>query len=232
VSPTWQAFNIYNLGQGTADFERLLIGWDNLNNSYLRTQKGGTGTSRNLYVGTEGASSLFLVTNGASRWFLDTSGHLAAAAAGVDVGNNTLTGDPRTVYARTSFIVTGNNGQTAGLKWKDELIAVPNGVTEVTSTITLPAKALLMAVQAYVQVALPNVTAFSACTDLDSGGTGARFGSAASGALGTTITGSIGCPYVDAGARNIKFLFTGTTNANTGRIRVAIQYLEATAITS
>lgn len=232
TTPTWQAFQIYNTSDPT-NYERLLVGWDNVNNAYLRTQAGGTGTPRNLYVGPEGAASLNFVSGGATRWSLDANGHLLAGAAGYDIGNGTLTADPRNVYARTAFVLSGNNGQAQGLKWKDELVAPTNAVASVVSTITLPAKAMLVGLDARVIVNLPGVTTWSAATDLDSPGSNdTRFGSSSTATAGGSIAGSTGMPYVHSAARNIKFLFNLPTTNATGRIRLTIWYWEVTPSTS
>jgi hypothetical protein len=231
----WQAFRLYNVYDvDGVDYERLHLGWDDSNNAYVRTQAGGTGTARALYVGPEGEAALHLVSFGSSRWQITEDGHLVAELAGLTIGDGTVLGDPATVYAREQFVLSGNNGQALGVKILDDLVSVANGVTAQLSTIQLPAGAMLVAIDARVTVALPSVTAYSACLDDDSSGSNpSRFGAAASGTVGSSIKGSKGMPYVDsAGAHEIQFLFTGTTSANTGRIRLTIWYLEVTGAAS
>lgn len=93
------------------NYERLRAYFSS-NVAYVISEVGGSGTARNLVVGTSGAASTLIRTNGTNRWETTSSGHLLAVADNsYDIGATGAT-RPRTVYAGTGVSV-GSSGSYA-----------------------------------------------------------------------------------------------------------------------
>ena len=72
-----------NYDDGAGNIERLEIFTTSAGTGgpfYILQNSGGTGTARDLYVGTTDASDLILRTSGLDRWTVDASGHLVPVA--------------------------------------------------------------------------------------------------------------------------------------------------------
>jgi hypothetical protein len=93
-----QTFRVYNTFTDASNYERLGITWSS-NNLEIYTASAGTGTARDLRVGTGGAAELYLTTNNTRRWYLGGStGHFLAVADNTyDIGASGAN-RPRNVY--------------------------------------------------------------------------------------------------------------------------------------
>lgn len=69
-----QAFRIYNTFTDASNYERLLVRWSS-NIAALFTDAAGSGTHRNLQIGTLGNASIFFVTAGSTRISINDSGN-------------------------------------------------------------------------------------------------------------------------------------------------------------
>lgn len=99
-----QAFRVYNTFTDASNYERAALVWAG-NDAYLETRAAGTGSPRNLIVGTVGSASLDFMTSGTSRWRANSSGHFLAVADNTyDIGASGAT-RPRTGYFGTSVVV-------------------------------------------------------------------------------------------------------------------------------
>lgn len=107
-----QVFNIYNTTDGT-NKEYLSIGWS-ANQVLLHTIAAGTGTSRDLAVGTNGAGDLYLRRAGVNTWKIAaTGGHLTGTIPGAGLGYSAGAGGAITqITSRTTGVtlstVTGD----------------------------------------------------------------------------------------------------------------------------
>jgi hypothetical protein len=102
-----QTFRVYNTYTDASNYERGLVGWVS-NQFSIRTQAGGSGTPRQLTLGTDSsAAGIQFVTNNTDRWFISGTGHLTASTDNTyDIGALGAT-RPRNVYAG-SVIVAGS----------------------------------------------------------------------------------------------------------------------------
>lgn len=81
-----QAFAVYNTYTDASNYERLQLEWSS-NTGKLMANWAGTGSPRNLAIGTLGSSVLFLTTNNTNRWQIDTNGNfLSIADNSYDIG--------------------------------------------------------------------------------------------------------------------------------------------------
>lgn len=121
-----QSFRIYNTYTDASNHERLSIGWSG-NDLYILTNEAGSGTARNMYVGTGGAASLSFRTNSVNRWIVgNTSGHFVAGVDNTyDIGASGAT-RPRSVYTGTS-VFTADTG-TIGFEASNRFTSPSNGV--------------------------------------------------------------------------------------------------------
>lgn len=113
-----QLARIYNTYTDVSNYERLEIGANagnmGVNTLGVMSLKAGTGTNRELHIGTSGAVNLNLVTNGTNRWRVDGSGHLVAATDNTyDIGALGAT-RPRTGYfsSKVSCAYVADTGGT------------------------------------------------------------------------------------------------------------------------
>ena len=74
-----QAFRVYNTYTDASNYERLGLAWSG-NTLQILTERAGTGTSRDVQIGTQGTSSLYARTNNTDRWRFTENGHLFAHA--------------------------------------------------------------------------------------------------------------------------------------------------------
>ena len=150
-----QALNIYNTwGNSGTDYERLNISYSG-NVAYIQTMNGGTGSARQLVIGTKTASNLTFCTNDNYRWGVHaTTGALYANSDNsYDIGASGAT-RPRTGYFGTSVIAPAiklNQGTTTTLaKAGGTLAGLPNvtavgnvgGGEDDLMTYTIPANTL------------------------------------------------------------------------------------------
>jgi hypothetical protein len=100
----------HNTYTDSSNYERLRVGYAS-NIAYVLSESLGTGTNRELKVGTEGAANLTLRAGGTDRWRVDSS---TGAFIGrfdnvVDIGAAGAT-RPRSIYAATSITTAGTGG--------------------------------------------------------------------------------------------------------------------------
>jgi hypothetical protein len=88
-----------------SNYERLFSGWSNGDTAFkIATAKLGTGTDRDLIVGTSGSANLTFETNGALRWQITSAGVLQTSVDNTtDIGTSSNF-RPRTLYTATSVV--------------------------------------------------------------------------------------------------------------------------------
>jgi hypothetical protein len=102
-----QTFRIYNTYTDASNYERLTLDWSS-NTARLLTSAAGTGTARNLQIGSSGAGHLDFLTNGTGKWRVQSDGtFLALTDNTYDIGT-TSGSRPRNVYAAGSVTAGGN----------------------------------------------------------------------------------------------------------------------------
>jgi hypothetical protein len=110
-----QTFRIYGTYTDASNWERLSVGYgaESLGNQFVVAHaKAGSGTNRNLWMGTLGSTSTIIGTNGTGRWTFNENGHFVANADNAyDIGANGAN-RPRTGYF--SNVIVAANGYFAG----------------------------------------------------------------------------------------------------------------------
>ncbi len=112
-STSGQTLNLYGTFSDTSNYERLGIFHDT--DFHILTQEAGTGTARNLVMGTAGNANYYVRTNGTNRWFFSSGGTLFASAHNTyDIGDGTA--DPRNGNFGTAVNIASHSayaGRTA-----------------------------------------------------------------------------------------------------------------------
>lgn len=72
-----QTFRVYNTYTDASNYERADVAWSS-NSLFIQTSQSGTGTARNLVIGTVGAANFNIRTNASTRWTVDSNGHFVA----------------------------------------------------------------------------------------------------------------------------------------------------------
>ena len=94
---TAQTLRVYNTYTDASNYERTGFVWSG-NTLQILTERAGTGTSRDVQIGTQGTSSLYARTNNTDRWRFTENGHLFAHADNsYDIGASGAT-RPRNIY--------------------------------------------------------------------------------------------------------------------------------------
>lgn len=120
------------------------------------------------------------------------------------------------------------NGQLFQVQSLTELTTIANAATT-TTTIQLPAAAIILGVSTYVQTAIPTATTFT----VGDSGSATRYSTAAvSVNLGSSDKGTAAGAYYNATAKGVLITPNGTPATNAGRLRVTIHYISVTAPTS
>lgn len=153
-------YHLYNNYTDDLNWERLNMEW-NANAAFLSTERLGTGSFRNLALGSEGAASVFLRTNAINRVEVNSDGKMSLTRAlstavatltdaatiatdavlanhfRVTLGGNRTLGNPTNPYdgARIvyEFIQDGTGSRTITL---DTKFALGTDITGVTLTTT------------------------------------------------------------------------------------------------
>ena len=117
-----QALNVYNTYTDASNYERLQLEWSS-NTGKLMANWAGTGSPRNLAIGTLGSSVLFLTTNNTNRWQIDTSGNfLSIADNSYDIGASGAN-RPRNIFVAGTVTTGGLLGGTAGyIGWSGRVV--------------------------------------------------------------------------------------------------------------
>jgi hypothetical protein len=113
----------------------------------------------------------------------------------------------------------GAQGQALEIRTLTELVTIAAAATS-DSTIQIPANAIVLAVSAYTQVAIPTATTY----DVGTSGTPNQFVDDLSTTLGTSSPGTKAGPLYFAAVTNIRITPSTTPGAATGRVRIAIHY--------
>jgi len=80
-----QTFNLYRTFTDASNYERLNI--TGTADFTIETEQAGTGTARNLVLGTTGATSIQFKTNNTTRWIMNSSGNIFPnTTATLDIG--------------------------------------------------------------------------------------------------------------------------------------------------
>lgn len=108
-----QGLRLYNTTDaGLANYERGVLQWSG-NALYIQTEKAGTGSARDLSIGTGVSSSLILRTNGTSRWYVDaTSGSLLAFTDASPVIGSSGTNRPAGIFLSAHATIGTNPAAT------------------------------------------------------------------------------------------------------------------------
>ena len=123
-----QTFNFYNTYTDASNYERVAVGAGvvGANTTGLIFSVAGTGTQRDVYLGSTGAGaqSVYLYNNGA-RWAVNPSGHFIAGSDNAyDIGASGAT-RPRNVFVAANVVVGG------------KLSAISTGAAQVTGNAVL-----------------------------------------------------------------------------------------------
>jgi hypothetical protein len=131
--------------------------------------------------------------------------------------------------SQNAFFSTGSNGQSLNIKHLTELTTIAAAGTT-TTTIQMPAGAIVLSVSVRVTTVIPTATSFS----VGDAGSATRFSTAnVSTAATSTDVGTKAGAYYNASATGILLTMNGGTPAdNTGRVRVTIAYIDVTVPTS
>lgn len=101
-----QAGRIYNTYTDASNYERLNLAWSG-NTLSIDTSAAGTGTARDIAIGTSGSASTYLKTNATNRWQISTVGHLLAATDNAyDIGAGGAF-RPRDFYLSRNAVISG-----------------------------------------------------------------------------------------------------------------------------
>lgn len=197
------------------------LGWYRRTSSEMTLTVGGVGV-----MGLDG--DVTLVSNGGLKW---TSG----GSIGTGSVDTTLVRDGASILA----LKAGNSPQTQrwysanagniGVTSLTELTTIAAAGTT-TTTIQMPAGAIVMAVNVRVTTVIPTATSFS----VGDSGSATRFSTAnVSSAATSTDPGTKAGAYYNATATGILLTMNGGTPAdNSGRVRVTIYYFLSTPPTS
>jgi len=100
-----QAFNLYNTFTDASNYERMTMQVTSADFEIL-TEQAGTGSSRDIRIGTTGGTNLKFVTNNVVKWTILAGGNLFANTDNsFDIGNSSSTLRPRNINAGTSVNV-------------------------------------------------------------------------------------------------------------------------------
>ncbi len=125
--------------------------------------------------------------------------------------------------------VAGTHGQSLAVQVLEELTTIAAAATS-TTTIQIPAGAIVLAVATRVTVAIPTATSFT----VGDGSTAAKFntGSNIPVTVNSTDPGTKAGPVYYAAATSIVYTPSTTPGAATGRVRTSIFYILVTPPTS
>lgn len=109
-----QTLHVYNTYTDAANFERARLIWSG-NTFYIDTHQDGTGSPRDMNIGTTGfGSTLTIRTAGTNRWQINTDGHLIGYVDNTyDIGGSGVF-RPRTGYFGTSVITPAVTAAASG----------------------------------------------------------------------------------------------------------------------
>jgi hypothetical protein len=162
--------------------------------------------------GTAGKASLHLMTeDGTAHVFGDRVGH-------------------GTVTPADLFSVGMANGQQLSIGALTELVTMASGQGSNTTTMQIPANAIVLGVSVRV-TAVPATTATFTVTG-NTSTTAFQTGTNVSTALNTTDAGTKACPYLNTAAQTVKLTYNAAPTDSLGRVRVTIHYIAITPATS
>jgi len=100
-----QKIRVYNTYTDSSNGEWLNVGVSVLNGAQfgIEAALNGTGSGRDLYLGTQGGNSLYLYTGNTTRWQVNSSGHfIASSDNSYDIGASGAN-RPRNIYVAASI---------------------------------------------------------------------------------------------------------------------------------
>jgi hypothetical protein len=101
-----QQFNLYNTYTDASNNEFIRI-WYSSNLAFIQSTALGSGTPRQLIIGTTGGVPVTFRTNNTDRWSFDTSGHFVAATDNTyDIGASGAT-RPRDLFLGRNLVQVG-----------------------------------------------------------------------------------------------------------------------------
>lgn len=105
-----QTYHLYNAYVDSVNFERARFIWSG-NTFFIDTHQDGTGSPRDLNIGTTGFGTTFTVrTAGTNRWQINADGHFIGYVDNTyDIGGTGVF-RPRSIYIGTSIQIEANNG--------------------------------------------------------------------------------------------------------------------------
>lgn len=196
------------------------------------------GTFTGEVTGTDFAPSGLTGSTAASRYVGATAGgsptsgaHLLGDAVVDQLGGLwicTVAGTPGTFQQSGSVIQGGLNGQTIAIASLTELLTIAAAATS-TTTMQIPAGAIVLGVPVRVTVAIPTAATF---TVIGNTSTTAFNTAAVAVAANSTDKGTAAGAYYNATAQTIRITPNLTPGTNAGRVRVTILYLLVTPPTS
>lgn len=201
------------------------ITWNNGGMTYkavrISVRNTASGASSKLVDMLVDDVTMFNVSKAGNGYFAGTLQVVGAStfAAGAFTG---------ALSSGTSMSVTGANGQVLAVKQLTELLTIAAAATS-TTTIQLPAGAIILAVSARVTAAVTCTSTFT----VGDGGSAARYSTAAvSKAVNSTDPGTKAGAYYNASATEVVVTPDTVPSDATGRVRVTIYYIEVTPPTS
>lgn len=219
------------VGLGIAPLARLHLSGESFTTVRIDGTSGGqlllaTGSSAKwgLYTGSDNLVSWWYGASPGSRTVLTSSGWLA-------LGSGFSTPASLLDLRAGDLTMSGANGQKYVQGVKTELTTIAAAATTAT-TITIPANAILKAVEMRVTVQPPGTSTM--VVTATTSGTILQQGASMSTAINTTDVGTRawGTNYVGVAAQTITITPNVTPSDNTGRVRFTIYYDEPTVPTS
>ncbi len=188
------------------------------------------GNSSIFWGAGQASGDLVQIGDGLTR-FRDSAGHgfvLRETTTGI-MGVRTVANAGYGSVDAAAYLASGANGQSLGLQSLSELTTIAASPTT-TTTIQMPAGAIVMAVSVRTTVVIPTATSYS----VGDSGSATRFNTANVGVAATsTDAGTKAGAYYNATATGILLTMNGgTPGDNTGRVRVTIFYFLSTPPTS
>ena len=173
------------------------------------------------------------------------SRHVGATAGGAPVSGTFIAGDtivdtqgqawictiggtPGTWIQVGSIISGGLNGQTLSILSLTELLTIAAAATS-TTTLSIPAGAIVLAVSVRVTVAIPTAATF---TVIGNTSTTVFNTAAVTVALNSTDRGTAAGAFYNATAQTVRITPNLTPGTNVGRVRVTVMYIQSTPPTS
>lgn len=228
LGSTFARLYLYDAFTDASNYSRLVIEANQSPQYNILSGAAGTGTVRNLVIGTDGNAFLRFFTNSANRWQISAAGHILADDDNTyDIGS--ATARPRTGYFGTSVRTYSANSAYAELTSANEAHTLAAAATSDTANL-IPANSLVVGVTLRVTTTITGPTSF----DVGVAGATTRYGTGIALSAGTTnVSPGTTNPTIYGSATAIRFTAVGGGGAFTaGAIRVTVHYFDLSAATS